>query len=156
MIVSLFSRTIQLVYATGISMAPTHDRDSLEFCLSTKIVGIKRGDIVSLKTDGLDTHESITKDGAMKRIVGVPGDLIEVKQGVVYVNGEKDPYGTEVSEEFKEKYYYLNFSLTLGDDEYFVCGDNRNHSYDSRFFNLSKTVSSKQIEAVDIFTLLEF
>ena len=67
----------------------------------------------------------------IKRIIGLPGETIHIMDGYVYINGEfleSDIYGNELME-------YANIASTpidLGEDEYFVLGDNRNHSSDSR------------------------
>lgn len=67
----------------------------------------------------------------IKRIIGMPGETIHIMDGYVYINGElleSDIYGNEVME-------YANLAsspITLGEDQYFVLGDNRNHSSDSR------------------------
>ena len=61
----------------------------------------------------------------IKRIIGLPGETVEIKNGVVYINGSKlsDPY-------IKEPPNYT-FKRELNDEEYFVLGDNRNSSNDS-------------------------
>lgn len=67
----------------------------------------------------------------IKRIIGLPGDTVQVIDGYVYINGEKldsDVYGKEVMKEA----YTAAKPVVLGTDQYFVLGDNRNHSKDSR------------------------
>lgn len=67
----------------------------------------------------------------IKRIIGLPGETVQVVDGYAYVNGElltSDVYGAEL---MADPGIFAS-PKTLGEDEYFVLGDNRNHSSDSR------------------------
>lgn len=66
----------------------------------------------------------------IKRIIGLPGETVQIKDGYVYINGRllDENYGLEVM----DKAGIAEDPIKLGEDEYFVLGDNRNHSSDSR------------------------
>ncbi len=66
----------------------------------------------------------------IKRIIGMPGETVQVAEGRVYIDGEqlKESYGRELMEQAG----IAAEPLTLGEEEYFVLGDNRNASSDSR------------------------
>lgn len=69
----------------------------------------------------------------VKRIIALPGETIYIdEEGIIYVDGEvlPDPYGKEVIAYYNR--YRVAEPITLEEDEYFVMGDNRNNSSDSR------------------------
>ena len=74
------------------------------------------------------------KEYFVKRVMGVPGDTIAILGTTVYINGQpvEEPYLTAE----RNRYDHTMLPITLGENEYFVMGDNRDNSNDSR--NLTK------------------
>lgn len=96
-----------------------------------------RGDIITWENDA--TRELTSRDGAdpaglLKRIIGLPGDIIELKDGIVYLNGEpqKEPYIAKPRSTFGEKFLKECQAITVPQDAIFAMGDNRKGSSDSR------------------------
>ena len=122
----------------GSSMEPNfHDG---EFLLTDKIsyrFGIpKRGDVIVFKAPPDFKEEFI------KRIIGLPGDEVYVKEGYYYINNQK------LNESYIDAYTNAGAfasegkSITVPNGQYFVSGDNRGHSFDSRAFG---TISRDKI-----------
>ncbi len=74
------------------------------------------------------------KDFYLKRVIGLPGERVKVEEGKVIVYNEDHPQGIVIKEDYLVETTPGSASVTLGPDQYFVLGDNRNASYDSRRF----------------------
>lgn len=118
----------------GTGMQPTL-KDGDRWFISTNVSGLQRGDIVSFRYPKDESKRYI------KRIVGLPGEELEIRSGTVFISGSA----------LKEDYLDQQFNQSGGSyppvkikqNHYFVLGDNRDNSSDSRYWG---TVDSSLIE----------
>jgi signal peptidase I len=124
--IRLFVAEPFLVY--GSSMDPTfHSGDYLIVDeISYKISPPKRGDIVVFKPPYDDTRHFI------KRIVGLPGETVQVDGENIIIFNTEYPYGLTLNEPYIRFQSDKKVKIDLKNDEYFVAGDNRSVSFDSR------------------------
>jgi signal peptidase I len=117
------------VVIRGRSMIPTL-RDGDQYLLN-RIAYLfrepRRGDLVVI-------HDPGHKDMAIKRIVGLPGDRVEIKEGVLYINQKplNEAYLAPHTKTLPGD--ATQHSVQLGSKQYFVMGDNRSESEDSRYY----------------------
>lgn len=153
------------VRVDGRSMYPTLKDGEFGFTNVGGVLlnGVERGDIVvvTMEEEGQKTHW-------VKRVIGLPGDTVSCVNDVVYINGKVLDETKYIAPDYRQslvyKFGYFNKvpnadntnvedfeEVKLGDDEYYVMGDNRPYSKDSRYVG---PVKKSQIFAKKMLVLL--
>lgn len=115
---------ILILYVPTSSMSPYIEPGSL--CIGSRVAYAfktpQRGDVIVFTTSESDVK-------LVKRIIGMPGDTIAFENNILYINGQiyTEPY-------LSEPPVYEDAEFTVPTGQYFCMGDNRNHSYDARFW----------------------
>ncbi len=137
---------LQQFYISGPSMESTMFQDNrvLVNKLSYRLHDIGRGDVVvfdRITTDG----EVIQHDDLIKRVIGLPGETIEIRECVVFINGKvlPEPYLNDYDIQQVNLADRCRVSelepIKVSEDHIFVMGDNRPQSFDSRMFGEIET-----------------
>jgi signal peptidase I len=123
---------IQPFYVRGASMEPNfYDNEYLIINeIGYRFAAPQRGDIVVIKS------KIVAKEYLIKRVIGLPEEKIEINSGEVKIFNKDNPEGKVLQEEYLAKGIATNgnYIITLKTGEYYVMGDNRPSSLDSRSF----------------------
>lgn len=125
----IFTSVLSLTRLTSESMAPTMNVGDfvLGYRHAYAFGDPQRGDVVAFRWS-VDDDQIV-----VKRIIGLPGETLEIRDGKVYLNGSKEPLAEPY---LKDEWTVGNdgFSFEIPEDSYFMMGDDRDVSLDSRFW----------------------
>ena len=114
----IFNLKYTFVLVSGQSMEPTYKGKQVLLADKKSITNLERFDCVIVYTD---------KKCLIKRVIGLPGEHIEYKDNILYIDGQAivDDYNFGPTDDFE---------ATIDEGNYFCLGDNRNNSLDSRYY----------------------
>lgn len=134
----VYHTKVRTCVVSGQSMLPTFTDETR--LLIQKKADIRRFDVIVFQ---------LNDDYLIKRVIGLPGDRITVENGTLFVNGERvnEPY---LEDSYVQAFSQEQFQTYITEDTYFVMGDNRDNSMDSRKLG---TIAKEQIVGVPIMKL---
>ena len=113
---------------SGSSMVPTFENGQYLIVdeITYRFQEPKRGDVVIFR------YPNDTKKFLIKRIIGLPGETVDVKKEETIITNNENPNGFNLDQSYVANHSEDNSHIALKNDEYFVMGDNRSGSSDSR------------------------
>ncbi len=135
MVYSLGMKTVMI----GDSMSPrlVNGQEVLIDRVSYSLFEPARGDIIVFKPNGNENVHTY-----IKRVIGLPGDKVQIIGGILYLNGQAQP---DLFDDSIADPGIIANEITIGEDEFFVMGDNCNFSEDSRTANIGNVRSDSII-----------
>ena len=132
------------VKVIGDSMEPTisNGQSVVVNRASLMILSPKIGDIIVFLPNG-----NVNSHYYVKRVVAGPGETVQITDGILYVNGEERDGKKDIYDKIEDAGIAAN-PVKLGSGEYFVLGDNRNNSEDSRGANIGVVKQSMMVGKV--------
>lgn len=133
--VVIYAFFFRLFVVNGESMIPNFQDGEyiITNLITLKLTPLHRGDVVVFQAP-----PSLDKD-YIKRVVGLPGEKVKIKDGKVYIDGKilnESSYLPFNSKTYQEQFLKENHEITIPNNSYFVLGDNREASSDSRDWGL--------------------
>ena len=141
-VVTIRTFIVTPIIVEGESMHPTLEGGELML--------LKKYDTSYERYDIVVVNKSVEGDNLIKRVIGLPGETIRYKNGNLYINGKiiKDNYAHGETGNFQE--------IVLGKDEYFLMGDNREVSLDSRALGVIKNSEIEGTVGIVLFPFTKF
>lgn len=152
-LLTIFIVVVSLIYGiffgtiviSGSSMEPSYSSGDI-VVIRTDNDDIKAGDSVTISGKLLSERNGTEYEDMIKRVIGTPGQKVSIIENQVYIDDVAivEDY---IREEMKDG---MNIEVQLGDDEFFVMGDNRNYSLDSRAYG---PVTREMIRGYTLFNI---